>query len=55
MSVARGLSGIDVLLEGVGCQGWWLVEDHDIELDGRVLAAVSTPGHTQGHFVFADR
>lgn len=32
----------------------WLDGDHDIELPGRVLRAVATPGHTQGHFVFAD-
>lgn len=32
----------------------WLEADHDIELPDRALRAVSTPGHTQGHFVFAD-
>lgn len=32
----------------------WLEDDHTIDVDGRALAAVHTPGHTQGHFVFAD-
>ncbi|MDP3967770.1 MAG: MBL fold metallo-hydrolase [Nocardioides sp.] len=32
----------------------WLETDHTIEVAGRSLKAVSTPGHTQGHFVFAD-
>lgn len=32
----------------------WLTEDHTVDVGGRALAAVSTPGHTQGHFVFAD-
>ena len=32
----------------------WLTEDHPIEVGSRVLDAVHTPGHTQGHFVFAD-
>ena len=43
-------------LEHVGTTptpGW--TEDHPIDVGGRVLDAVHTPGHTQGHFVFADR
>jgi glyoxylase-like metal-dependent hydrolase (beta-lactamase superfamily II) len=32
----------------------WLEDDHAIEVGGRTLDAVSTPGHTQGHYVFAD-
>jgi glyoxylase-like metal-dependent hydrolase (beta-lactamase superfamily II) len=32
----------------------WLAGDHTLEVGGRTIAAVSTPGHTQGHFVFAD-
>ncbi|HET7388373.1 MAG TPA: MBL fold metallo-hydrolase [Nocardioidaceae bacterium] len=32
----------------------WLERDHSIEVGSRTLDAVSTPGHTQGHFVFAD-
>ena len=33
----------------------WLERDHAITVGARQLDAVSTPGHTQGHFVFADR
>lgn len=33
----------------------WLDGDHAIEVGERTLDAVHTPGHTQGHFVFADR
>jgi glyoxylase-like metal-dependent hydrolase (beta-lactamase superfamily II) len=33
----------------------WLDGDHEIEVGTRTLDAVSTPGHTRGHFVFADR
>ena len=32
----------------------WLDDDITIDLGVRQLAAVSTPGHTQGHYVFAD-
>jgi glyoxylase-like metal-dependent hydrolase (beta-lactamase superfamily II) len=32
----------------------WLDGDHDIDLGPRTLRAVHTPGHTPGHFVFAD-
>lgn len=33
----------------------WLDGDHRLSVGERDLDAVSTPGHTQGHFVFADR
>jgi glyoxylase-like metal-dependent hydrolase (beta-lactamase superfamily II) len=33
----------------------WLEGDHPIEVGSRTLDAVHTPGHTQGHYVFADR
>jgi glyoxylase-like metal-dependent hydrolase (beta-lactamase superfamily II) len=33
----------------------WLEGDHAIDLGSRKLDAVHTPGHTPGHFVFADR
>ncbi|WP_067438520.1 MBL fold metallo-hydrolase [Nocardioides jensenii] len=33
----------------------WLEGDHELAVGARTLDAVSTPGHTQGHFVFADR
>jgi glyoxylase-like metal-dependent hydrolase (beta-lactamase superfamily II) len=32
----------------------WLSEDLTLDVAGRALEAVSTPGHTQGHYVFAD-
>ena len=32
----------------------WLDGDHRLAVGTRTLDAVSTPGHTQGHFVFAD-
>ena len=41
-------------MDDYGMPDQWLERDHLIDLGGRVLAAVSTPGHTQGHFVFAD-
>jgi glyoxylase-like metal-dependent hydrolase (beta-lactamase superfamily II) len=33
----------------------WLDGDHPITVGTRTLDAVATPGHTQGHFVFAER
>ncbi|NUR09731.1 MAG: MBL fold metallo-hydrolase [Nocardioidaceae bacterium] len=33
----------------------WLDRDHALTVGSRTLDAVSTPGHTRGHFVFADR
>ena len=33
----------------------WLDGDHRIDLGPRTLDAVETPGHTPGHFVFADQ
>ncbi len=33
----------------------WLDGDHEIPVGARTLDAVHTPGHTPGHFVFADR
>jgi glyoxylase-like metal-dependent hydrolase (beta-lactamase superfamily II) len=33
----------------------WLERDHVLSVGSRSLDAVATPGHTQGHFVFADR
>lgn len=33
----------------------WLDGDHAIAVGARTLDAVHTPGHTPGHFVFADR
>jgi NADPH:quinone reductase-like Zn-dependent oxidoreductase/glyoxylase-like metal-dependent hydrolase (beta-lactamase superfamily II) len=33
----------------------WFEGDHDIAVGARTLEAVHTPGHTAGHYVFADR
>lgn len=33
----------------------WLEGDQYLEVGSRTIEAVHTPGHTQGHFVFADR
>lgn len=33
----------------------WMEGDHQITVGARDLDAVSTPGHTQGHYVFADQ
>jgi glyoxylase-like metal-dependent hydrolase (beta-lactamase superfamily II) len=32
----------------------WLDRDLEIDLGGRRIDAIATPGHTQGHYVFAD-
>jgi glyoxylase-like metal-dependent hydrolase (beta-lactamase superfamily II) len=42
-------------LHDFGYPDEWLDRDAAIEVGARTLDAVSTPGHTQGHFVFADR
>ncbi|HET7683358.1 MAG TPA: MBL fold metallo-hydrolase [Marmoricola sp.] len=44
----------ETALETYGMPDMWL--DHDVALDlgGRQVQAVATPGHTQGHYVFAD-
>lgn len=47
-------------LEEVDRAGWrlpdrWLDGDTSIEVGSRTLEAVHTPGHTPGHFVYADR
>ncbi|WP_341926733.1 MBL fold metallo-hydrolase [Nocardioides psychrotolerans] len=33
----------------------WLSGDQELEVGSRVIDAVHTPGHTPGHFVYADR
>ncbi|WP_121253090.1 MBL fold metallo-hydrolase [Nocardioides ferulae] len=33
----------------------WLEGDHEVAVGSRTLDAVHTPGHTQGHYVFAER
>ncbi|MEP6815354.1 MAG: MBL fold metallo-hydrolase [Marmoricola sp.] len=42
-------------MDDYGYPDEWLERDVSIEVGTRTLDAVSTPGHTQGHFVFADR
>ncbi len=41
-------------LDDYGMPDVWLDGDLTLDLGGRVIDAVSTPGHTQGHYVFAD-
>jgi glyoxylase-like metal-dependent hydrolase (beta-lactamase superfamily II) len=37
-----------------GAPDTWILDDEVIEVGGRRLKAISTPGHTQGHLVFHD-
>lgn len=41
-------------LDDYGMPDEWLDRDLVVDLGGRSLDAVATPGHTQGHYVFAD-
>jgi glyoxylase-like metal-dependent hydrolase (beta-lactamase superfamily II) len=41
-------------MDDYGYPSTWLDKDFLIDFGSRQLAAVSTPGHTQGHYVFAD-
>ena len=41
-------------MDDYGMPDEWLDRDLTIDLGGRQLDAVSTPGHTQGHYVYAD-
>jgi glyoxylase-like metal-dependent hydrolase (beta-lactamase superfamily II) len=41
-------------VDDYGLPDRWLDRDLVIDLGGRSLDAVATPGHTQGHYVFAD-
>jgi glyoxylase-like metal-dependent hydrolase (beta-lactamase superfamily II) len=57
--VARAWASSDVL-ERRDLSIWeppdtWLDRDLSVTVGTRTLDAVSTPGHTQGHYVFADR
>lgn len=52
---ARFSDGMTPDLTQWGYPDTWLENDHTIDVDGRALDAVHTPGHTQGHFVFADQ
>lgn len=46
--------GMEPDLDMWGYPDTWLEGDHTIEVGHRLLDAVHTPGHTQGHYVFAD-
>ena len=41
-------------MDDYGMPDEWLDRDFEIDLGGRAVQALSTPGHTQGHYVFAD-
>lgn len=41
-------------VDDYGMPDVWLDRDLHLDLGGRVVDAISTPGHTQGHYVFAD-
>jgi glyoxylase-like metal-dependent hydrolase (beta-lactamase superfamily II) len=41
-------------LDGYGMPDEWLDRDLVVDLGSRSLDAIATPGHTQGHYVFAD-
>lgn len=45
----------DTEMDTYGMPDEWLTGDVTLDLGGRVVDAVSTPGHTQGHYVFADQ
>lgn len=42
-------------MDDYGMPDVWLDSDLVLDLNGRTVEAVATPGHTQGHYVFADR
>jgi glyoxylase-like metal-dependent hydrolase (beta-lactamase superfamily II) len=52
---SRELGGARRDLDHWAAPDTWLEGDLVVEVGDRVLDAVSTPGHTQGHYVFADR
>ena len=41
-------------LDTYGMPDRWLDSDLTLDLGGRTVDAIATPGHTQGHYVFAD-
>ncbi|ROR89421.1 MBL fold metallo-hydrolase [Nocardioides aurantiacus] len=41
-------------LDAYAAPDTWLEHDQDLDVAGRRLRAVATPGHTRGHYVFAD-
>ena len=51
---ARVMSGHNRQLENFEVPDTWLSGDSALEVGSRRIDAVATPGHTQGHYVFAD-
>jgi glyoxylase-like metal-dependent hydrolase (beta-lactamase superfamily II) len=51
----KGMSGQKPDLSMWEYPDTWLDGDHRLSVGTRTIDAVSTPGHTQGHFVFADQ
>jgi glyoxylase-like metal-dependent hydrolase (beta-lactamase superfamily II) len=51
---ARTISGDQPDVTHWGYPDAWLDADVTLDVGGRALDAVSTPGHTQGHYVFVD-
>jgi glyoxylase-like metal-dependent hydrolase (beta-lactamase superfamily II) len=51
---ARTISGDQPDVTHWGYPDAWLDADVTLDIGGRALEAVSTPGHTQGHYVFVD-
>jgi glyoxylase-like metal-dependent hydrolase (beta-lactamase superfamily II) len=41
-------------MDDYGMPDVWLDDDLTLDLGGRSVDAIATPGHTQGHYVFAD-
>jgi glyoxylase-like metal-dependent hydrolase (beta-lactamase superfamily II) len=41
-------------MDDYGMPDVWLDSDLTLDLGGRQVDAIATPGHTQGHYVFAD-
>lgn len=41
-------------MDDYGMPDVWLDSDLTLDLGGRTVDAIATPGHTQGHYVFAD-
>jgi glyoxylase-like metal-dependent hydrolase (beta-lactamase superfamily II) len=42
-------------MDSYGMPDRWLDRDLTLDLGGRTVDAIATPGHTQGHYVYADR
>jgi glyoxylase-like metal-dependent hydrolase (beta-lactamase superfamily II) len=64
--VSAGASGLAARIEAARSRhpvddgNWadpddWLADQQSVELPGRSLTVIHTPGHTRGHIIFADR